>query len=95
MAQLRASGLDSIRVSLNSARERYYHRYYKPKGYRFSDVKESLRVMKRQVYDSLLQSLDESIERANDEMIQSFQCDDFQEGVAHFMEQRPPNFTGK
>ncbi len=55
----------------------------------------SLRVMKRQIYDGLLQSLDESIERANDEMIDSFQCDDFQEGVAHFMEKRPPNFTGR
>jgi pyruvate-formate lyase-activating enzyme len=47
VAQLRASGLDSIRVSLNSAREGYYHRYYRPNGYRFSDVKESLRIMKR------------------------------------------------
>ncbi len=47
VAQLRDSGLDTIRVSLNSAREDYYHRYYKPKGYRLPDVKESLRVMKR------------------------------------------------
>ena len=45
--QLRNSGLDSIRVSLNSTRESYYHQYYKPKGYTFSEVKESLRVMKK------------------------------------------------
>ena len=55
----------------------------------------SLRVMKKQIYDSLLQSLDETIENANDEMIESFQCDDFQEGVAHFVEKRAPKFTGK
>ena len=46
VAQLRQVGLDSIRVSLNSARESYYQNYYKPRGYRFSDVRESLRVMK-------------------------------------------------
>jgi molybdenum cofactor biosynthesis enzyme MoaA len=46
VTRLRDSGLDSIRVSMNSAREYYYHRYYQPKGYRFSDVRETLRVMK-------------------------------------------------
>ncbi len=47
VAQLRDSGLDSIRVSLNSTREAYYTRYYKPRGYRLSDVKRSLQIMKR------------------------------------------------
>ncbi len=46
VARLRDAGLDSIRVSLNSAREVYYRRYYKPRGYTFADVKDSLRVMK-------------------------------------------------
>jgi wyosine [tRNA(Phe)-imidazoG37] synthetase (radical SAM superfamily) len=46
VAQLSDSGLDSIRVSLNSAREGYYQRYYRPRGYNFSDVKESLLSMK-------------------------------------------------
>jgi pyruvate-formate lyase-activating enzyme len=46
VARLRDSGLDSIRVSINSAREDYYHRYYKPKGYSFSEVKDSLGIMK-------------------------------------------------
>jgi wyosine [tRNA(Phe)-imidazoG37] synthetase (radical SAM superfamily) len=46
IAQLRDSGLDSMRVSLNSAREVYYHNYYKPRGYRFTDVQASLRTMK-------------------------------------------------
>jgi pyruvate-formate lyase-activating enzyme len=46
LAQLRARGLDSIRVSLNSARERYYMCYYRPRGYIFTDLKTSLRTMK-------------------------------------------------
>jgi pyruvate-formate lyase-activating enzyme len=37
------AGLDSIRVSLNSAREAAYEAYYQPRGYRFADVRESLR----------------------------------------------------
>ena len=41
------AGLDSIRVSLNSAREEYYVKYYKPRGYRFKDVLESIRAAKR------------------------------------------------
>lgn len=45
--KLGEAGLDSIRVSLNSAREKFYHNYYRPRNYTFSDVKESIRVMKR------------------------------------------------
>ncbi len=41
--QLAEAGIESIRVSLNSAQEIYYNRYYRPNGYRFSDVIESLR----------------------------------------------------
>jgi pyruvate-formate lyase-activating enzyme len=41
------SGLDSIRVSLNSPRPELYEAYFKPKGYRFEDVVESLRIAKR------------------------------------------------
>ncbi len=46
IAQLRNRGLDSIRVSLNSAREDYYNQYYKPRGYNFADVKRSMQAMK-------------------------------------------------
>lgn len=45
--KLAESGLDSIRVSLNSAREIFYNRYYRPQNYGFSDVKDSLLSMKR------------------------------------------------
>jgi pyruvate-formate lyase-activating enzyme len=43
---LAEAGLDSIRVSLNSAQAEYYHRYYRPKNYHFSDVLRSIDVMK-------------------------------------------------
>jgi len=46
IAQLRVAGLDSIRVSLNSAREAYYERYFRPRNYRFGDVLNSIRLMK-------------------------------------------------
>jgi pyruvate-formate lyase-activating enzyme len=35
-------GLDSIRVSMNSVREVCYNAYFRPKGYRFSQVLESI-----------------------------------------------------
>lgn len=46
IAELKDNGLDSIRVSLNSTREAYYHAYYRPRGYSFSDVTDSIRAMK-------------------------------------------------
>lgn len=36
------SGLDSIRISLNSARPVFYRAYYRPKNYRFEDVIKSI-----------------------------------------------------
>jgi len=47
LAKLFDAGLDSIRVSLNSARKQYYTRYYKPRGYGFEDVAESIRMAKQ------------------------------------------------
>src|SRR5271156_2458342 len=55
----------------------------------------SLRVIKRQVYDAMFQTLGEAFEIAEREMLESLQCEDFKEGVAHFVEKRAPNFTGK
>ena len=45
--KLMEAGLDSIRVSLNSAREDIYTKYYRPNNYRFEDIVESLRVVKK------------------------------------------------
>ncbi len=44
--RLATCGLDSIRVSLNSAQEKYYQAYYRPVNYCFSDVKQSIKEMK-------------------------------------------------
>ena len=45
--RLAEAGLDSIRISLNSVREEFYQAYYRPQGYHFNDVMESLRRAKR------------------------------------------------
>lgn len=41
------AGLDSIRVSMNSARSEYYEKYYRPKGFSFADVQASIKIMKK------------------------------------------------
>jgi molybdenum cofactor biosynthesis enzyme MoaA len=38
------AGVNSMRVSLNSAQEKYYTAYYQPKNYRFDDVCESIAI---------------------------------------------------
>jgi pyruvate-formate lyase-activating enzyme len=46
VARLADAGLDSIRVSLNSAQETCYNNYFRPKNYSFQDVMASIDVMK-------------------------------------------------
>jgi pyruvate-formate lyase-activating enzyme len=41
--RLRQAGLDSIRISLNSPRAALYNAYYRPKGYDFRQVVQSIR----------------------------------------------------
>jgi enoyl-CoA hydratase/carnithine racemase len=55
----------------------------------------SLRVMKRQVYDAMFQSLEEAFEASEREMLASLDCEDFKEGVAQYLEKRSPTFTGR
>jgi pyruvate-formate lyase-activating enzyme len=45
--KLMQAGLDSIRVSLNSVRKDVYTKYYQPNNYRFEDIIESLRVVRK------------------------------------------------
>jgi pyruvate-formate lyase-activating enzyme len=39
-------GLDSLRISTNSARDNVYSAYYRPKGYTFADVRASARAVR-------------------------------------------------
>lgn len=45
--QLMQAGLNSIRVSMNSARPDIYTKYYRPNNYKFEDIVESLKVVRR------------------------------------------------
>ena len=55
----------------------------------------SLRVIKRQAYDAMFQSLAEAFEASEREMLASLESEDFKEGVAHYLEKRAAAFTGR
>jgi enoyl-CoA hydratase/carnithine racemase len=55
----------------------------------------AIATIKRQLYDVPFQTLAEATIDANREMLVALQGSDFREGVASFMEKRPPRFTGR
>jgi enoyl-CoA hydratase/carnithine racemase len=55
----------------------------------------AIAVIKRQLYDTPFQTLAEATIDANREMVVALRGSDFREGVASFIEKRPPRFTGK
>jgi enoyl-CoA hydratase/carnithine racemase len=55
----------------------------------------AMAVIKRQLYDVPFQSLAEATIDANREMLVALRGSDFREGVASFVEKRPPRFTGR
>lgn len=44
--ELAKAGLNSLRVSMNSAREAVYNKYYRPTNYHFGDVRQSIQIAK-------------------------------------------------
>ena len=55
----------------------------------------STRIIKKQVYEAMFQSLAEATVAANREQEICRDTEDFREGVAHYMEKREPKFTGR
>ena len=55
----------------------------------------SLAVIKRQVWQGLGQSLAQASVLADREALASLESEDVREGIAHFLEKRPPRFTGR
>jgi enoyl-CoA hydratase/carnithine racemase len=51
--------------------------------------------MKRQLWEAQFQTLSEATAVANHDMELSFASADFKEGVAHYVEKRPPRFAGQ
>jgi len=55
----------------------------------------SMAVIKAQVWKAPFQDFAAALALADSEMQRSFGCEDFREGVASYLEKRPPVFTGR
>lgn len=55
----------------------------------------SISIMKRQIYAALDEDIKTNLNSSMEEMLKSFESEDFKEGVKHFIEKRPAKFTGK
>ena len=55
----------------------------------------SMAVIKAQIWKSPFQDFASALAVADSEMQKSFKCEDFREGVAHYIDKRPPAFKGR
>jgi enoyl-CoA hydratase/carnithine racemase len=55
----------------------------------------SIRIMKEQIYNAQGETIQENLNSSMAAMLESFNSEDFKEGVDHYMEKREPKFTGK
>ena len=53
----------------------------------------SIMMMKKQVYKHMMSDFGDAMDETNRWMDESIADDDFKEGVASFVEKRPPNFA--
>lgn len=47
VGELCRAGIDSFRVSISSVQEKFYNLYFRPQGYKFSDILKSIAIAKR------------------------------------------------